>query len=195
MKARRSLEVWKMGIVNYLEALKLQEKLFAGRKAGVVPDLVLSLQHPPRTHSGKGERAVLYPILSLREIGFGARKYVEGLESVMIEVAASHGVKARPGRAGETGVWVGDRKIGAVGVRISSGITCHGLALNIDPELDYFKHIVPCGIADKEVTSLRRETNAELPADEVIHEQLIRCLARTFYFDDIKFKQDLPKFS
>lgn len=221
--------MWKMGIVNYLEALKLQEKLFAGRKAGVVPDLVLSLQHPPTYTLGKrrtrhnllvpesdltrigaelhyterggditfhGPRqAVLYPILSLREIGFGARKYVEGLESVMIEVAASHGVKARPGRAGETGVWVGDRKIGAVGVRISSGITCHGLALNIDPELDYFKHIVPCGIADKEVTSLRRETNAELPADEVIHEQLIRCLARTFYFDDIKFKQDLPKFS
>ncbi|WOK95245.1 octanoyltransferase [Canna indica] len=76
----------------------------------------------------------------------------------MTEVASLYGVNAHPGKAGETGVWVGDRKIGAVGVRIWSGITSHGLAFNINPDLNYFKHIVPCGIPDKGVTSLRTET-------------------------------------
>ncbi|XP_072985149.1 octanoyltransferase LIP2, mitochondrial [Typha latifolia] len=224
MKIKRSLEVWKMGIVNYLDALKLQERLFADRKAGKIADMVLSLQHPPTYTLGKrrtyhnllvaeadlksmgaelhyterggdityhGPRqAILYPIFNLRDIGFGARKYVEGLESVMINVASLYGVKAHPGKTGETGVWVGDRKIGAIGVRISSGITCHGLAFNIDPDLDYFKHIVPCGIADKGVTSLRRETDTELPSDEVIHEQLIQSFLEIFHFSDIKWKHD-----
>ncbi|KAG7590822.1 Biotinyl protein ligase (BPL) and lipoyl protein ligase (LPL) catalytic domain [Arabidopsis suecica] len=71
----------------------------------------------------------------------------------MIEFASIYGVKALAGNKCETGVWVGDRKIGAIGVRISSGITTHGLAFNIDPDLNYFEHIVPCGIADKEVIS------------------------------------------
>ncbi|KAG8063576.1 hypothetical protein GUJ93_ZPchr0003g17219 [Zizania palustris] len=136
-------------------------------------------------------QAVLYPILSLRAIGLGARRYVEGLESAMIEVAALYGVAARPGAAGETGVWVGDRKIGAIGVRISSGFTCHGLAFNIDPDLGYFKHIVPCGIADKEVTSLRRESAVvELPPDEVIHDQLVQSIAKTFCFSDVQVKDE-----
>lgn len=222
--ARRVLEAWKLGVVKYGDALRLQERLVADRRAGRVPDLVLSLQHPPTYTLGKrrtdhnllvpesslaglgaelyrterggdvtfhGPRqAVLYPILSLRDIGLGARRYVEGLESAMIEVASLYGVKARPGGACETGVWVEDRKIGAIGVRISSGFTCHGLAFNIDPDLGYFKHIVPCGIADKEVTSLRQEAAVELPPDEVIHDQLVQSLGTTFRFRDVKVKDD-----
>lgn len=213
-----------MGIVNYLDALKLQERLFSDRKASKILDTVLSLQHPPTYTLGKrrtchnllvseadlkalgaelyyterggditfhGPRqAIIYPIISLRDIGFGARKYVEGLELAMVELAALYGVKAYAGKVGETGVWVGDRKIGAIGVRISSGITSHGLAFNIDPDLNYFKHIMPCGIPDKGVTSLRRETKMELPSDEVIHGQLIQCLARVFCFSDLQWKQD-----
>ncbi|KAJ0961218.1 hypothetical protein J5N97_000812 [Dioscorea zingiberensis] len=186
MKLQRNLEVWKMGVVNYLEALKLQERLAADRKVGKIPDTVLSLQHPPTYTLGKRQtyhnllvskddlktmgaelhcterggditfhgpqQAILYPIISLRDIGFGARNYVEGLESTMIDLASLYGVRAHPGKAGETGVWVGNRKIGAIGVRISSGITSHGLAFNIDPDLKYFEHIVPCGILDKGVT-------------------------------------------
>lgn len=192
--AKRVLEAWKLGVVKYGDALRLQERLVADRRAGRIPDLVLSLQHPPTYTLGKRRTdhnlLVLYPILSLRDIGLGARRYVEGLESAMIEVASLYGIKARPGGACETGVWVGDRKIGAIGVRISSGFTSHGLAFNIDPDLGYFKHIVPCGIADKEVTSLRREAAVELPPDEVIHDQLVQSLARTFYFSDVKLKDD-----
>lgn len=61
---------------------------------------------------------------------------------------------------GKTGVWVGERKIGAVGVRISQGTTCHGIALNVSTDLSYFAHIVPCGTPDKEVTSLQRQLAA-----------------------------------
>ncbi|KAL6645675.1 hypothetical protein ACP70R_017283 [Stipagrostis hirtigluma subsp. patula] len=227
--ARRVLEAWRLGVVKYGDALRLQERLVADRKAGRVGDLVLSLQHPPTYTLGKrrekaernllspehelralgaelhrterggdvtfhGPRqAVLYPVLSLRALGLGARRYVEGLESAMIQVAALHGVAARPGDPGETGVWVSDRKIGAIGVRISSGFTWHGLAFNIDPDLGYFDHIVPCGIAGKEVTSLRREVGdgVELPPDEVIHDQLVRCLATTLGFDDVVVKDGI----
>ena len=226
--SRRVLEAWRLGVVRYGDALRLQERLVADRKAGRVGDLVLSLQHPPTYTLGKrrdkaernllateaelnalgaelhrterggdvtfhGPRqAVLYPILSLRALGLGARSYVEGLEATMIQAAALHAVTARRGDPGETGVWVGDRKIGAIGVRISSGFTWHGLAFNIDPDLGYFEHIVPCGIAGKGVTSLRREVpdEVELPTDEAIHDQLVRCLGRTLGFTDVEFKDD-----
>ncbi|GLU19439.1 hypothetical protein SLE2022_356910 [Rubroshorea leprosula] len=134
-------------------------------------------------------QAILYPIISLHEIGLGALKYVEKLELTMIELASLYGVKACAGQKGETGVWVGERKIGAIGVRISNGITSHGLAFNIDPELNYFKHIVACGIAEREVTSLKRETGIVLPAEEVIHEQLISCFARLFGYSSITWKK------
>ncbi|XWS52454.1 hypothetical protein CRYUN_Cryun11dG0071800 [Craigia yunnanensis] len=136
------------------------------------------------------QQTILYPVISLCEIGLGARNYVEKLESTMIELASLYGVKACAGQKGEKGVWVGERKIGAIGVRISYGITSHGLAFNIDPDLKYFKHIVPCGIADKEVTSLRRETGTLLPAEEVIHEQLISCFAGLFGYSTITLKEN-----
>ncbi|KAL5581819.1 hypothetical protein UlMin_014261 [Ulmus minor] len=222
MRVPRKLEVWKMGMVNYLDALKLQDTLVNARKAHKIPDTLLSLQHPPTYTLGKrrtdhnllipeselkqigaelcytqrggditfhGPRqAILYPIISLRDVGFGARSYVEKLESTMIELSSFYGVKAQAGQTGETGVWVGDRKIGAIGVRISYAVTSHGLAFNIDPDLNYFKHIVPCGITDKEVTSLRMEANVELPVEEAIQEQLICCFARQFGYSSLSWK-------
>ncbi|KAK4258854.1 hypothetical protein QN277_005255 [Acacia crassicarpa] len=230
MRILRSLEVWKLGIVNYLDALKLQEKLVVDRKSHKICDILLSLQHPPTYTVGKRRtdhnllipqselervgaelhytqrggditfhgphQAILYPIISLREIGLGARSYVEKLELTMIELAAKYGVKACPGQAGETGVWVEQRrKIGAIGVRISNGITSHGLAFNINPDLTYFGHIVPCGISDKEVTSLRRETGPVLPDEEIIQEQLVSCFARNFGYSSLIWKEGTPVFS
>ncbi|XAR49587.1 Lipoyl(octanoyl) transferase [Bertholletia excelsa] len=224
MRIVRSLKVWKLGTVNYLQALKLQDKLVSDRKAHKITDTLLALQHPPTYTLGKRRtdhnllvseddlrsigaelhytqrggditfhgphQAVLYPIISLRDLGLGARKYVEKLELTMIELASLYGVKARAGERGETGVWVGDRKIGAIGVRISSAITSHGLAFNIDPDLNYFKHIVPCGIAEKDVTSLRKEINMVLPNEELIQDQLISCFANVFGFSDIVWKNN-----
>lgn len=224
MRVPRILEVWKLGTVNYLDALKLQERLVSDRRAHRIQDTLLSMQHPPTYTLGKRRtdhnllipesevqtmgaelhytqrggdityhgphQAILYPIISLRDIGFGARKYVEKLELTMIELASLYGLKACPGQAGETGVWIGDRKIGAIGVRISYGITSHGLAFNIDPDLNYFKHIVPCGITGKDVTSLKRETGIILPAEEIIHEQLISCFVRLFNYSSVTWKEN-----
>ncbi|KAF9619906.1 hypothetical protein IFM89_009688 [Coptis chinensis] len=226
MRIPRNLNVWKMGMVNYLDALKLQEKLVSDRKLGKIPDTILSLQHPPTytlekrrtdhnllvpeadlrtmgaelhytqrggdiTYHGP-HQAILYLIISLKDKGLGARKYVENLESIMIELASLYGVSALAGmNKCETGVWVGDRKIGAIGVRISSEITSHGMAFNIDPDRNYFKHIVPCGIADKEITSLKRETDMVLLAEEVIQEQLVSCFARSFGYDTLVQKENV----
>ncbi|OEL32292.1 Octanoyltransferase [Dichanthelium oligosanthes] len=135
---------------------------------------------------------MLHPILSLRALGLGARRYIKGLESAMIQMAAFHGMNAWPGDPGETSMWVGVRKIGAIAVRISFEFTCHWLAFNIDPNLRYFKQIMSCGITRKQVTSLRREVGdgVELPAGEVIHDQLVECLARTLGFTDVEFRDD-----
>ncbi|KAJ4959973.1 hypothetical protein NE237_019883 [Protea cynaroides] len=129
--------------------------------------------------------AILYPIIYLWDIGLGPRKYVENLELMMIELASLYGVQAHAGKKGETGVWVGNQKIGAIGVKISSGFTSHCLAFNIDPDLNYFMHIVPCGIVDKGVISLKRETNMVLQSEEIIHDQPISCFARVFGYINI----------
>jgi lipoyl(octanoyl) transferase len=107
------------------------------------------------TYHGPGQ-LVAYPILDLRPDRCDVHRYVRDLEEVMIRVAGEFGLRA--GRVdGFSGAWIGDRKIGAVGVRIARWVTSHGVALNVSTDLDYFDLIVPCGIADKEVTSLARE--------------------------------------
>ena len=129
-----------------------------------------------------------YIYISLRHIVLGAHSFGEKIESTTIELAAAYGVKACPGQSGETGVWVGERKIGAIGVQILTGITSHGMAFNIDPDLSHSRHIVPCRIAGKEVTSLRRETDLVLPSEEILQEMLISCFARIFYYSDLILK-------
>ena len=93
-----------------------------------------------------------YPIVNLREWG-GPVKYVRALEQIIIHALADFGVAAGlvPGL---TGVWVGDAKIAAIGVKISRGVAHHGFALNVNTDLTYFDHIIPCGITDRAVTSL-----------------------------------------
>lgn len=117
------------------------------------------------TYHGPGQ-LVAYPILDLKPDRRDVRKYVAGLEQVMIDVAAHYGLSA--GRIeGLNGAWIEDRKLGAVGVRISRWVTMHGLALNVSTNLDAFDLIVPCGIRDKQVTSLQHELGRELPMTEV----------------------------
>jgi lipoyl(octanoyl) transferase len=119
------------------------------------------------TYHGPGQ-LVAYPIVSLRPYGDDVHEYVRRLERVMIEALAEHGVEAGP-IEGLTGVWTqppGERKIGSIGVHVSRGVTTHGLAVNVDNDLQPFEWIVPCGIEGVAMTSLARElgTGQELGA-------------------------------
>lgn len=117
------------------------------------------------TYHGPGQ-LVGYPIIDLNPDRRDVHLYVRDLEEVMIRVCAGYGLAA--GRVkGMSGAWVGDAKIGAIGVRISRWVTSHGFAFNVTTDLDFFNLIVPCGIADKAVTSLASQLGQPVPMAEV----------------------------
>ena len=112
------------------------------------------------TYHGPGQ-LVCYPIINLRKWGIGVKKYVEILEESIISTLKHFNIDAYQIKH-LTGIWVGDkpqipRKIGAIGIRIKQGVSMHGFALNINTNLDYFNYINPCGITDKQVTSISQE--------------------------------------
>jgi len=112
------------------------------------------------TYHGPGQ-LVAYPIVSLRPYGDDVHEYVRRLERVAIESLAAHGVEAGT-IEGLTGVWTREpRKIGSIGVHVSRGVTTHGMAVNVNNDLQPFEWVVPCGIEDCRVTSLSRELGAE----------------------------------
>lgn len=187
----RPVDVRRLGVVAYEDGLSLQARLAADRRAGLVPDTLLILQHQhvitlgvkarnSRAHiiasdrelaaravaiydAGRGGdvtyhgpgQLVGYPVIDLKPDRQDVHRYVRDLEEVLIRTAADFGVRA--GRLpGLTGVWVAHLKLAAIGVRISRWVTSHGFALNVSTNLDYFDLIVPCGIADRGVTSLER---------------------------------------
>jgi lipoyl(octanoyl) transferase len=129
------------------------------------------------TYHGPGQ-IVGYPILDLRPDRCDVHRYVRDVEEVMIRVCADYGVTA--GRIkGLTGAWVGAEKIGAIGVRISRWITSHGFAFNVGTDLEHFRLIVPCGIADRGVTSLERATGSAVPIAEA-EDAIVRQFAVVF---------------
>ena len=118
------------------------------------------------TYHGPGQ-LVAYPILDLKPDRKDLHRYLRDLETVLIRVASEYGIEAERDEAG-TGVWTPIGKLAAIGIRVSSGwITSHGVALNVDPDLGYFDTIVPCGIADRDVTSLARELGQAPSIDDV----------------------------
>jgi len=191
LRVARTLDVRRLGLVPYAEALALQRALVEDRRAGRIPDTLLLVEHPHvltlgvrgdggRSHilapadvlaahgveiheAGRGGdityhgpgQVVGYPIIDLKPDRCDVHRYVRDLEEVLMRTAAEFGVVA--GRIdGLTGVWVGQDKLAAIGVRIARWITSHGFALNVNTDLEYFNLIVPCGIADCGVTSLGR---------------------------------------
>jgi lipoyl(octanoyl) transferase len=199
---QREVEIRRLGVVSYADALALQQTLVEDRKAGRIPDQLLLLQHPPvitlgvknrhdRSHivatedaleqegvavfeTGRGGdvtyhgpgQLVGYPIISLKPDRCDVHRYVRDLEQVLIQTAAAFGVVA--GRIpGLTGAWVGDDKLAAIGVRISRWVTSHGFAFNVNTDLSHFDLIVPCGIADRGVTSIERLLGHPIQLDRV----------------------------
>ena len=111
------------------------------------------------TYHGPGQ-LVGYPIVDLRAYGDDVHEYIRRMERVMIESLGEWGVEAGC-IEGQTGVWVGDRKIGSIGVHVDRGVTTHGFAINVNNDLQPFEWIVPCGIEACRMTSLTRELGAE----------------------------------
>jgi lipoyl(octanoyl) transferase len=196
----RALDVRRLGVVPYADALALQRALVLERQAGRIGDVLLLLRHPhvltlgvrgdhahilapPATLRARGVEVheagrggdvtyhgpgqlVGYPIVDLKPDRCDVHRYVRDLEETLIRVAADFGVTA--GRLkGLTGVWVGGSKVAAIGVRIARWVTSHGFALNIDPDLEWFRMIVPCGIVDRGVTSLARERGRPIDEQQV----------------------------
>ncbi|HKO38954.1 MAG TPA: lipoyl(octanoyl) transferase LipB [Solirubrobacterales bacterium] len=111
------------------------------------------------TYHGPGQ-LVAYPIVQLRGYGDDVHEFVRGLERATVEALGEHGVRAGA-IEGLTGIWVGTRKIGSIGLHVSRGVTTHGLAVNVSNDLQPFEWVVPCGIEGVSMTSLTRELGAE----------------------------------
>jgi lipoyl(octanoyl) transferase len=118
------------------------------------------------------QQIVGYPILDLEKFGTDIGKYLRNLEEVIILTVAGYGIKGERS-SGETGVWIDtavpgrERKICAIGVRCSRWITMHGFAINVNTDLGYFNNIVPCGIMNKQVTSIQKELGHEVSLEGV----------------------------
>jgi len=198
--APRVCEARWLGLINYSDGLRLQERAVERLRAGEGPEQLLLLEHPHvftlgrgadssniladqeqlQSHSievhetGRGGdvtyhgpgQLVGYPIINLKPDRQDVHRYVRDLEEVLIKTIRDFGVTGERIK-GLTGVWVGNEKIAAIGVRIARWITSHGFALNVTTDLNYFQMIVPCGITDKGVTSLSRLLGRQVEMKEV----------------------------
>lgn len=137
------------------------------------------------TYHGPGQ-LVGYGIIDLRGLAMGVRGYIRSLEEGLIAALRRLGIESRQ-EEGLTGVWVGDEKIAAIGIRVSRGITMHGFALNVDPDLSFFRDIIPCGITDRGVTSIRRVRGTAPSLDDVaciVAQEIARALRRNLVWDE-----------
>lgn len=138
------------------------------------------------TYHGPGQ-IVGYPIIKLSDWKEDTHLYLRGLEEVIIQTCAEYGLIT--GRNSKhTGVWIGERKIAAIGIKISRWVTMHGFAFNVNTDLNYFGGIIPCGIKDKDVTSLQRELGREIKIDEV-KSKLIENFQKFFDYSEFIVKE------
>lgn len=110
------------------------------------------------TYHGPGQ-LVAYPILHLQKHHLGVRDYIHLLEQSMIDTLATYGLVGLR-KPGAPGIYIDNRKVGSVGIHVRKGVSIHGLALNVSPNLQHFSLIRPCGLMDMEVTSIERELHA-----------------------------------
>ena len=117
------------------------------------------------TYHGPGQ-LVGYPIINLKRMGLGVRSYVSNIEQLLIDVLYDYGINASI-KQGLTGVWIEDRKIASIGIRVSQWITTHGFALNVNTDMNYFSNIISCGIDNVSMTSMEKELNKKIPISDV----------------------------
>jgi len=186
-----------LGLIDYEEALVIQRQLHQEVVDQIRANSLLLLQHPPVFTAGRrtldSERPidgskvidvdrggkitfhgpgqiVGYPIVKLKKpndvVGF-----VRQIEKALIQICQDFNIEGQT-YCERSGVWIrderGDRKIAAIGIRVAKGVTMHGFALNINPDLSYFDRIIPCGIADAQVTSMERELNRSIALEKVL---------------------------
>ncbi len=133
------------------------------------------------TYHGPGQ-IVGYPIIDLNEWQKDTHKYLRGLEEVIIRTCEHFGLKGERDPK-YTGVWIEDRKIAAIGIKVSHWITMHGFAFNINTDLSLFSGIIPCGIVGKDVTSLQRELNQKIEIGYVKN-LLVKNFKEVFKYDE-----------
>ena len=185
------------GVLDYQTAWQLQRETLEGIVAGSAPNTLILLQHPSVYTAGRMTRPderpldgtpvidvdrggkitwhglgqiVGYPIVRLKNrndvVGF-----VREIEMSLIELCLEFGIPAES-FCERSGVWIrdakGDRKIAAIGMRVAKGVTMHGFALNVNPDLSAYSRIVPCGLSDAGVTSMAQELDREIAIDEVL---------------------------
>jgi len=134
------------------------------------------------TYHGPGQ-IVGYPIISLENWQQDTHKYLRALEETIISTCAEYDIAG--GRVPKyTGVWVEDRKIAAIGIKVTRWVTMHGFAFNVNTDLSFFKGIIPCGISDKDVTSIKRETGGEINMDDV-KPKIVNHFKEIFGYTDV----------
>ena len=191
------LRVEELGVIDYLSAWQMQKDIQEKVISNIDPNTLLLLQHPSVYTAGRRTeitdrpldntpvidvdrggkitwhglgQIVGYPIIKLKNstdvVGF-----VRELETALINICDEFGIKAQR-YCERSGVWLrdvkGDRKIAAIGLRVAKGVTMHGFALNVNPDLSAYTKIIPCGIADAKVTSLSAELGRNITIDEVM---------------------------
>ena len=191
-----SIEVKRSGLVPYEEALADQRLVHSEVAQALQPNTLILLEHPSVYTAGKRTsddekptdgtpvisvdrggkitwhgpgQLIGYPIVKLAKptelVGF-----VREIEAGLIQVCSEFGIASQR-VDGRSGVWIrdasGDRKIAAIGIRVAQGVSMHGFALNVNPELDAFNRIIPCGIDDAAVTSMAQELSRDITIEEV----------------------------
>jgi len=195
--SQKILRVEELGVIDYLSAWQMQKEIQEKVINNIEPNTLLIMEHPSVYTAGRRTEVsdrpldntpvidvdrggkitwhglgqiVGYPIVKLKNstdvVGF-----VRELESALIEICDEFGIKAQR-YCERSGVWLrdekGDRKIAAIGLRVAKGVTMHGFALNVNPDLTAYSKIIPCGIADAKVTSLSAELGRDIKIDEVM---------------------------
>jgi len=194
--ATNIIDILDLGLSPFKEVWDLQKELVKKRQNGQIKDTLILAEHEPVYTLGKNanENHILqnsprdvktyqierggdvtfhgpgqlvgYPIMDLHNYNKSISCYMRSLEQLIIDTLAEFRVTAER-KDGLTGVWVGDEKIAALGVRVTRWITMHGFALNVSPDLTYYSGIIPCGIFEYGVTSMAKQLTDQVAVDSV----------------------------